>query len=129
LPLPHYQFPPKKVILWRCNYKETRIGEFEYLKDAIRKGARLILIDLHKIKGIKPDIWLSIKPGTDLFLAISMIRLIIERELYDKEFVEKWTVGFKELKEYVKDHSLDLAEKITWISKDLIKEAAIRYAP
>jgi anaerobic selenocysteine-containing dehydrogenase len=41
--------------------------------------------------------WLQIRPGTDCALLLGMINVIIEEELYDKEFVTKWCHGFEEL--------------------------------
>ena len=42
------------------------------------------------------DLWLQIRPGTDLALMLGWIRLIIEEDLYDHDFVDKWTVGFED---------------------------------
>ncbi len=59
---------------------------------ALKRGAKLIVIDpvLTKLAA-KADIWLQIRPGTDIALALSWLNVIINEELYDKELVEKWT--------------------------------------
>ena len=59
--------------------------------------------------------WLPIRPGTDDALALSMIHVIINEEIYDQEFVEKWTVGFNRLKGHVAHCTPRWAEAITWI--------------
>ena len=45
----------------------------------------------------KGDIWLPLRPGTDAAMALGWMNVIIEEELYDKEFVENWCHGFEEL--------------------------------
>ncbi len=72
--------------------------------------------------------WLAIRPGTDAALALAMINVIIEEGVYDKEFVEKWTVGFEELKRHVKQFTPQWAEGITTVKAADIAEAARTYA-
>jgi anaerobic selenocysteine-containing dehydrogenase len=55
--------------------------------------------------------------------------VIIEEELYDKEFVENYINGWDAFKERVmKDYSLEKVQEITWVDKDLIRRAARMYA-
>ena len=67
--------------------------------------------------------WLQIRPATDAALILGMINTIINEDLYDKEFVDKWCYGFDKLKEQVKDYTLEKVAEITWIPVDKIKEA------
>jgi anaerobic selenocysteine-containing dehydrogenase len=68
--------------------------------------------------------WLPVRPGTDAALALAMIHVIIKENIYDAEFVEKWTTGFDELKKHVEPFSPGWAEAITWVpSSDIIKAA------
>ena len=76
----------------------------------------------------KADIWLQLRPGTDDALALSMLNVIINENLFDKEFVERWTVGFDKLRERVQKYSPKWAEEITWIPAEKIEEAARIYA-
>ena len=59
---------------------------------------------------------------------MAFIHIIIQEKLYDAEFVEKWTVGFNELKERVKEYSPEWAEKTTWVPAEKFKKAARLYA-
>ncbi|GAH61007.1 unnamed protein product, partial [marine sediment metagenome] len=61
-------------------------------------------------------------------LALGMINVIVNERLFDKVFVDKWTVGFDELKAHVHDYPPEKVEDITWIDADKIKEAARLYA-
>ena len=61
-------------------------------------------------------------------MALGMINVIIEEELYDKEFVDKWCFGFDKLKEHVKTFPPEQVAEITWVPPDKIREAARLYA-
>ena len=70
-----------------------------WLVECMKRGSKLIVVDPRRTwLANKAETWLQIRPGTDAALALSMINVIIEEELYDKEFVEKWTFGFEQLK-------------------------------
>ena len=71
---------------------------------------------------------MQIKPGTDTALALSFLNVIIEEELYDRSFVEKWTYGFDNLAAQVKGYSPEKTAEITGIPADLARKAARMYA-
>ena len=97
---------------------------------AKRKGARVIVVDPRITVTVKnlADSYLQIYPATDTALVNGMMRIIIDEGLEDKEFIEKRTHGFDELKTYLMTLDLKEIEKITNISLDVIKEAARTYA-
>lgn len=68
--------------------------------------------------------WLPIKPSTDLALLLAWINVIIYGDIYDKEYVAKYTTGFDKLKTHVKDFTPEWAEKITEIPAKDIKKTA-----
>lgn len=74
------------------------------------------------------DKWFPIKPGTDLALVLTMINYIITNNLYDKAFVEQWTVGFPELTESVKKYSVEWCAKETEIAENEIVWMAEEFA-
>jgi len=68
---------------------------------------KLIVIDPRRTRlATMADIHLQPRPGTDGALALGMMNVIIGENLYDKEFVEQWTVGFNELRTLVQNTSL-----------------------
>ncbi len=130
-PHPDLGHPPELIVVWGSNHLATSADGVlaPEVNMAIKKGSKLILIDPVKRKlASKSELWLRIKPGTDGLLTLGMIKVIIDEELYDREFVERWTTGFDELKEHVKSYSLSDIEKKTWLSKDEIQKAARLYA-
>jgi anaerobic selenocysteine-containing dehydrogenase len=110
---PHASQPP---LAWRLTPKNL-------------EDKKIIAIDTRKtLIAEKADIHLQPRPGTDCALALGMIHTIISRDLYDREFVENWTVGFDQLKEHVKDYPPEKVEKITRVPKEKIIEAAEVFA-
>lgn len=121
---------PKCVLIWGANIAESGSADGicgVQLTKAIRKGAKVIVIDPRRIHD-EADVWAAIRPGTDAFLALAMLHVIIQENLYDKEFVDKWTVGFNELAERVKDYPPEEVEEITWIPSHAIRKIARIYA-
>jgi anaerobic selenocysteine-containing dehydrogenase len=130
-PVPDYDHPPSCVLVWGSNLFQTNeegiLGS--QLKRALDHGAKLIVIDPRKTTvASRADLWIQPRPGTDLMLALGMLRVIIDEELFDKGFVENWTKGFPELREHLRSYSLDEVSEITWVSKDRITEAARLYS-
>ena len=74
------------------------------------------------------DHWVPIRPGTDAALALSMLNVVINENLYDKAFVAEWCHGFEELKSHIQNYSPEWAEPITGLPSDQIKEVARIYA-
>lgn len=118
------------IVLWGCNAsKSSPIGLYPQLLKAQKNGAKLIVIDPRRIKEAEiADLWLQIRPGTDLALMLGWIRLIISNDWYDHEFVSRWTVGFEELKTAVEPYTPEKVSEISWVPADLIIESAKLYA-
>lgn len=93
------------------------------------KGKMLIVADPRKIKLADiADIYMRHYPGTDLALLNSMAHVIISKDLYDKEFVEKRTENFEEYKKVIENYDPDIASRITGVDPEYIEKAAILYA-
>ncbi len=124
-----YHNSPALIGLWGVNPASTSTPSYEPIKRAIAKGARLMVIDPFETTMARwADLWIQPRPATDMALALGMIHVIINEGLYDKNFVEKWTVGFNELKAHVQDYSPQKVSEITWVPVDTILEAARFYA-
>ncbi|MBP2644511.1 MAG: putative anaerobic dimethyl sulfoxide reductase, chain reductase precursor, partial [Firmicutes bacterium] len=76
----------------------------------------------------KADIWVPLRPGTDAALALAMLYVVVNEELIDKEFVEKWCFGYEQLKEHVQKYPPQWAETITGVPAKQIYEVARLYA-
>ena len=100
-------------------------GQIQEMSQAIDKGATIITVDPRfSTAASHSKYWLPIKPATDLALLLAWMHVIINEELYDKNYVEKYTYGFKELKDHVKDKTPEWAYAITTIKPDIIRKTA-----
>ena len=92
------------------------------IKNRQRDGARVIVIDHRRsetVHALRSE-WIGIRPGTDGALALGAIRVLIEEGLYDQEFVDNWTHGFEELREYVFQFTPERVEQITWVPAEMV---------
>ena len=116
------------IVLWGHNPESSQMPLARRLHKLTEEGTTLIVIDPKRIPLAKKGLHLQIRPGTDCALALAALNVIINEDLYDKEFVEKYTFGFDKLKEHVKDYTPEKVEKITWIPAADIKTFARIYA-
>ncbi|MFC1995803.1 molybdopterin-dependent oxidoreductase, partial [Chloroflexota bacterium] len=117
------------ILVWGANPLVAHPPRGRDILDAKKRGAKLIVIDPRQTKlAAKADFWLQIRPGTDAALALGMMHIIVNERLYDKEFVNKWCVGFEKLAERLQEYSPDRISKITWIPEVEIRRATIAYA-
>ena len=72
--------------------------------------------------------WIPLRPGTDGALALGLINVMIEEELYDEAFARDWTVGFDELAQMVQHYRPDVVESITGVPEETVRSLARRLA-
>jgi cysteine desulfurase NifS len=115
------------VFVWGTNpATDSPPVDMERLEAAAQRGAYIIVIDPRRTEttirtGAR---WVPIRPGTDGALALSMIEVIIEEDLYDEDFAENWCHGFEELKKYTKHFLPEVAEEITGVPSETIRDLA-----
>lgn len=120
----------KSVFLWGTNPADSDNSLFwRSLLNLKKLNIPLVVVDSRKSKTAKrADLHLMIHPGTDNTLALSMIHVIIEEEIYDKEFVDRWCKGFDELAQRAKDYSPEKVSEICRVPADDIRQAARIFA-
>ena len=128
-PLPDLDYPPSLILIWGSGHEETRRIDALRIQNAIKRGSKLIVVDPRGTGFAKSaEIWVSIRPGSDLAFCLGLINVIINENLYDKEFVDNFTVGFDKLIELVKDYLPEKVEEITWVPAETVRETARLYA-
>jgi len=117
------------AIIWGTNPQESAIMALPAINAMQQGGGKLIVIDPVMIPLAKQaDIYAQVRPGTDGALALGLLNVIITEELYDKDFVENWTVGFDKLAEYVREYTPEKVAEITWVPADIVRAIARTYA-
>lgn len=120
----------KYLILTGRNLTEAiSTSETSALMEIISRGAKVVYIDPRFTKtASKATEWIPIKPGTDSAFHLALINVIINENLYNKSFVDAFTVGFDQLSAAVAQYTPAWAEKITGVSADTITRIAHEFA-
>lgn len=96
---------------------------------AKRRGAKIIVADPRRIPLVKhADIYLQIKPGSNVALLNAMAHVIIQEELYDKAYVAERVEGFEALARLVEKYTPEMAAEICGVKAEDIAAAARLYA-
>lgn len=119
----------KYIIIWACNSVSTNLHHWHMVKDAQKRGAKVVVIDAYASRTAKEADWhLAPKPGTDGALAMAMIHTLIDEDLIDHDYVEQHTHGYAELAARAKSRTPEWAEEITGIPAEDIRRLAREYA-
>ena len=117
------------ILLWGSNARETHPIFFHHVLQGIRNGARLIVIDPRRTSTAEwADLWLGIDVGSDIALANTMAREILEAGLEHETFVDRATTGFEAYRDSVTEWTLDRGERVTGVPAEVIREVAHAYA-
>jgi anaerobic selenocysteine-containing dehydrogenase len=119
----------KYIIAWAANIHGNNIHLWPFIEEARRNGAKLVVIDPYRTRTAKAADWhIPIQPGTDTALALGLIRVIIEEELYDRAYVAKYTFGFAELRAHVQKYTPEHVAETTGVPADEVVKLARDYA-
>lgn len=101
-----------------------------YILQAVKKNCtKLIVADPRKIRLVdQAAIWLQQKSGTDVALFNGLMNVILEEELFDKEFIENRCINFEKFAEGLKKYTPKRVETITRVPAEKIRESARLYA-
>ena len=116
-------------VLWGHNPDQSDFPLKFFMKNNIKKGAKVVVIDPKRIPiADKADMYLKIRPGTDGALALAMMNVIIEEDLVDHDFIDRHTTGFDKLVPHVKSFTPEWAEEATWVPAEDIRALARLFA-
>jgi len=119
----------KYIVLWASNVITTNIHLWHFIIEARKRGAKLVVIDPVRTRTAKQADWhLAIRPGTDAALALGIMNVIIQENLVDLDYIEKYTVGYVELKERASQFPVTHVSQITGVSVEDIQTLARDYA-
>jgi anaerobic selenocysteine-containing dehydrogenase len=119
----------KYIIVWGMNMVSTNLHAWPFVLEARGKGAKIVVIDPFKSRTAKQADWhIAIKPGTDAALALGMMNVIIQEGLVDHDYVEKYTLGYEELKARAAEFPVERVSEITGIPAADIVRLAREYA-
>ena len=113
------------ILIAGANVSETFPTLTHYIWRARDNGAKLIVVDPRVIPLARTaDLHLPVRPGGDSALFGAMLKIMVDNDWLDHEFIENHTSGFEATIEAVKDMDLDWAEEHSGVPKERILEAA-----
>ncbi|MBI2855309.1 MAG: molybdopterin-dependent oxidoreductase, partial [Chloroflexi bacterium] len=99
------------------------------VKQAVQKGAKLIVIDPREVELTRyATMWIRPRPGTDAVLLGGMLRAIVDEVLEDQEFLRANCENLDDLKHSLWHFDLNRVEEITGVSQEVVREAARTFA-
>lgn len=117
------------IILWGTNTLVTNLHLWPCIQRARRDGATVVVIDPVRTRTAQAADWhIQPAPGTDVALALAMLRVIVDEGLHDPSFLTEYADGFDELREELEQYSLEELALITGLTPEVITELARAYA-
>lgn len=118
------------IVNWgSCRSVTAHVTDWPALVAAKNRGASMITVDPRRTAEAEmSDLWLQVRPGTDIALLLSWIHVICEEGLFDEDFVQSWTIGFDEVREIARQFPPARAARLTWVPEEQIISAARMYA-
>lgn len=122
---------PECILIWGNNpVVANSDGAFgHWIVDCMQRGSKTVVID-PKVTWLasRAEVHLPLRPGTDAALALAMGNVMISENLYDHDFVDRWTYGFEEYAKTVEPYTPEKVAEICWIDADDIRTAARMFA-
>jgi anaerobic selenocysteine-containing dehydrogenase len=117
------------LILWGVNPSASGIHLVPYIREAQKRGARLVVIDPRTTPLAKQaDIHLAVRPGTDLPVALSIHRYLFEEGHADEAFLAEHTIGADRLRERAHPWTFELAAAEADVPVEALRAVAEAYA-
>jgi anaerobic selenocysteine-containing dehydrogenase len=117
------------IILWGVNPGTSGIHLMPYLKEARDRGARLVVIDPRATTlARQADLYLPVRPGTDLAVALAVHRYLFEEGRADQAFLDAHTTGAGRLREKAATWTFERAAELSGVGAGSLKQFAQLYA-
>ena len=117
------------IIVIGANPTENHPVAATFFKQAVKDGKTLIVMD-PRGQALKRHAthMLQFKPGSDVSMLNAMMHVIVEEELFDKQYIQAHTEGFEELKKHLAGFSPDKMSKVCGIEVEMLRTVARTYA-
>lgn len=118
----------KMYVSWGTNEAATSVHSVKFIKQCKENGGKIVVINPTPTPVSEfADLFIKPNPGTDAALALGVANILISENLYDKDYIEKNTKGFEELKVEAAKYSVEKTSEITGVPVEQILEFARMY--
>ena len=116
------------ILIWGSNPVVSNLHLWSRVQEAKRRGAKLIAIDPYRSQTAeKCHEHLALMPGTDAALALGIMHVLIAEDLIDRDYIDRYTLGFDALKQRVRDYPPSLVASLTGLQEAQITALARDY--
>ncbi|WP_298953606.1 molybdopterin-dependent oxidoreductase [uncultured Campylobacter sp.] len=116
-------------ISWGSNEAYTAVHWIRFAHRVKKRGGKIIVINTIRIPlANQADMFIQLKPSSDPAFCLAVCKVLIEEDLYNHEFVEKYTMGFDELVHECSLYTYGELSDMCGASVDQIKVFAREYA-
>jgi anaerobic selenocysteine-containing dehydrogenase len=116
------------VLLWGTNTLTANPHLWPFILEARKRGAPIICIDPIRTRTAQQcDEWHAIRPGTDAALALGMMHVLFARDLLDRDYIERYTLGHEELRARAAEWTPARTASVTGLSEEVIVSLGERY--
>jgi assimilatory nitrate reductase catalytic subunit len=129
-PNPWSDIPKAQVLfILGANVSDCAPITTEYVWRCVDQGGRLIVADPRMTPITRrADLYLPVRPGTDVALLMAMLHVIVRDGLEDRDFIAAHTNGFEQVRDSVREYTPEAAARITGVPPDAIEKAARWFA-
>jgi anaerobic selenocysteine-containing dehydrogenase len=117
------------IVVWGANPSASGIHLVPYIQRAQKRGAKLVVVDPRRTAlARRADLHLAAKPGTDLPLALALIRWLFAEGRADLPFLARHAKGVDELRRRADPWSIEHAAEVAGLEAVAIERFARLYA-
>ncbi|MCB1008394.1 MAG: molybdopterin-dependent oxidoreductase, partial [Acidobacteria bacterium] len=126
--LPDYEHA-RLIVVWGCNPSATGIHLVPFVRAARAAGAKLVVVDPRRIPlAAQADLHLAPRPGTDVALALAVVRELFESGRADREFLARHATGAEELARRAAPWTVERAASVADVAADDLRRFVDLYA-
>lgn len=127
LPMPDFELANCFLVVG-TNIAECFPVATQWLWNARDRGAKMIVIDPRETATARTaDLWLPVKPGTDLAVLNGILRQLIHDGMVDEAYLAERTTGWDAVREAVEPFTPEEAERLSGVPRERIVAAARMY--
>ena len=109
------------ILIWGSNAISSNLHFWTRAQEAKRRGAKLIAIDPYRsATAEKCHEHIALLPGTDAALAFGMMHVLIEEARIDRDYIDRYTLGYDALAERVRDWPPERVARTCGITADQV---------
>ena len=116
------------VLLWGTNTLTANPHLWPFILEARARGAPIICIDpIQTRTALQCDEWIAIRPGTDAALALGMMHVLFAKDLEDRDYLERHTLGHAELRVRAAEWTPARTAAVTGLTEEVVVSLGERY--